>query len=494
METLGITEKQALTSFPLEGISKYHIDLQEKFEDVNPDNYELNSDTEALMTFNGFYSLNTAKGAFFAVDTNMHLNKGASKPIYDVTFIISLDGTSSKRYPFTGTFDGATLKQSSEAELSVDLNLTFKRGANEPGTTASLAGTIALPSPNSKSVEVFGSTYNNPIKYEIYEGTYYNKIKSDQKNQTSEKVVKALEINAGYEILFDYASNDGVLTKVPSFTYNLNMYFFSFRESTKEEDITYHLIMGTGAAKGLVAGNMIITTPKKGEKTLVSRNLLTIPNPSIGAPGLPNLKGGDLANFSGYYTVPSIHPRAFLSIQAEYSNVDGLDIYGVIISYSLDGITSNGVYFDEGSMTFNNNTLTIPSEELTITFNRGYNSTNGSLISVSGKIGVHEVQGYTPFNPVPLTAFGGVTLTSQIKNSIKASSLEIINENEIVFNGTPVKSFIYVPLMYILAFPIENPEYVLSFGPDGLKGNSCIITEVKNRATSFVYAIHNTTK
>jgi hypothetical protein len=240
---------------------------------------------------------------------------------------------------------------------------------------------------------------------------------------------------------------------------------------------------------------MTITKPPHGEKTIVSRNLYTIPHPTSEKPSFPNLKGGDLANYSGYYTIPSIHPKAFLSIQAEYSNIDSLDVYGVMISFSLEGKTSKGVYFNEEGMTFENNTLSIPSEKLIIKFDRAYNKKDRSLVTISGDIGAHTVNGYTPFNPVPLEAFGGVTLTgTQMKNGQKESlTLEIVSKNEVIYNGVTMKSFVYVPLMYILAYPLDKPTIVMSFGADGEKGNSCIVTDysVSPNTTSFVFAVHN---
>lgn len=486
MESLQTTEIQhALTSFPMEATSKYHKELATKFENVDPNNAELNQDGKALFAFNGYYTLNTAKGAFFAVDTNMHMKIGASKPIYDISFIVSIDGKTSQRIPFTGTFNNNILTQTSEAELGINLDLHFTREDNNGGITASFAGSITMP--GKPPTTVTGATYNNPIHYEIYEGTYFNKIKN---SEGKEEAVKVLEINNGYEILFDYGTNEEPLIKVPSFSYNLNMYFFSFTKGNQ----LFHLIMGTGAAKGLVAGNMTITTSTTGKKTVASRQLISIPNPKSEKPGFPNLKGGELANFSGYYTLPSIHPNAFLSIQAEYTNIDSLDVYAVMISYSLKGKKSKGVYFDEGSMTFKNDTLTIPSEDISITFNRTYNPANKSLISITGTIGSGSADGgYTPFNPVPLTAFGaGVKLTGKT-NSGKENVLEIISDNEVKYNGVTMKSFIYVPLMYILAYPIDKPTLVLSFGSDGVQGNSCIITDyaVTPNTTTFVTAIPN---
>ncbi|TCI91317.1 hypothetical protein [Tenacibaculum sp. M341] len=514
MNTLQPTEIQTSpSSIPMEATAKYHSELTEKYQNTDPEHVVFKTGEKALINFNGYYAINTTtvKGAFFAVDTNMHMKKGATKPIYDVSFLICLDGITCKRYAFTGYFNGNVLTQTSNDNTSVDLNLTFTREDNSKGTTASLSGNIALP--GASPVQVSGVTYNNPIKYEIYEGTYYNVIGTNKKENKPGTKVEALQIKNGYEILFDYDSNDGTLVKVPSYTYNLNMYFFSFSKKDAEEKKKYHLIMGTGAAKGLVAGNMIITTPKEGKKTVANRQLLTIPFPNSDKPGFPNLSSNELAKFSAYYTLPSVAPNAFFSIQAEYNNIDSFDIYGVIISYSADGTTSNGFYFDENNMSFNNNVLTAKASangvdySFHITFNRTYDATNRSLVTISGNIittksangsliANQTINGYTPFNPVPLTAFGGAILTgtTTLENGKTENlSLEIINDNEIIYNGITMKSFIYVPLMYILAYPIENTTLVMSFGPDSVKGNSCIITDysVTPPKTLFVCAINN---
>jgi hypothetical protein len=489
MKTLQNTEKKMLTSSSIEDISKYHRELENSLQNVNPEEVQLTDDIKNLMDFNGYYTLNNANGAFFSIDTNMVIKKGAAQPIYDLSFIISLDGKNSRRYKFTGTFDGVILQQNSEAELGLNLDLTFTREDSNAGVTTSFSGSITLPSKSPTLVK--GTTYNNPIKYDIYEGTYFHTIPANAKEGIPEKTVKALTIENGYSILFDYETDNGKLVKVPSFIYNLNMYYFSFKKALKNEEITYHLIMGTGSSKGLVAGNMTITKLKEGKSIIGNRSLYTIPHPVSEKEGFPNLEGSELADFSGYYSIPSIDPHAFFSIQAEYTNIDSIEIYGVKVSYSFDGKTSTSVYFNEVGMTFKDNTLVIPSEKLSITLDRNYDKTNRSLVSISGEINSKPVTGYTLFNPVPLTAFKGVTMKGAKNGKDKNSSLEIVNDNEIIFNGTTVKSFIYVPLMYILAYPITSPEYVFSFGSDGRKGNSCIITTVKTGETSYLYAVHN---
>ncbi|HKC67081.1 MAG TPA: hypothetical protein VKG26_02545, partial [Bacteroidia bacterium] len=190
-----------------------------------------------------------------------------------------------------------------------------------------------------------------------------------------------------------------------------------------------------------------------------------------------------------------------LSVQAQYLTIAGqLDLYVVMIGISMDGVTATGYTFDT-TMTFDttSNTLTIPATAnpndpnlpLSITFNRNYTPANYGLVSITGIIGKTSVAGYTPLNPVPLSVFGGVTMTGLKGSNAEGVSLTIVNDNEVIYNGTKIKtdmkSILYVPLMYILAYPSVNPTTVMSFGTDGLRGNTCIITD--NNGIYVVYAI-----
>ena len=503
METLQNEQiTNAINNFPMEGMTKYHSVLATKFENVNPDNFVLNDDTKALMAFNGYYALESITGGFFTVDTNMHITSETTTPIFDISIILCLDGKTSTRVPFTGTFDGTTLTQTNLANEEISFQLTFAHVNNNEGIIANVNGKITFP--NQESINISGSTYNNPIEYNTYIGEYFETVPFHfEKNSTvksTEISVPVLKMDSDYKILFDFGTNDGVLQTVPSYTYNLNMYFFTFQ---KEEN-TYHLIMGTGADKGLVSNNMTTTIQKDGTAKVSSRNLVTIPFPSNqnSKPSkniikdfkdIPNLSSAnELAKFSGYYSIPSIAPGAFISIQAEYIDIaNPIDAYVVLIGVSLDGKTSKGFYFNEG-MTFENGLLFIPSENISIAFNRTYNPTNKSLVSITGTIDDKTVNGFTLFNPVPLTAFKGKMISKAVKGKAE-TTLEVKGMNEIVLNGVTMKAILYVPIMYILAAPSSAPTHVFSFGTDGLKGNTCIITDVTTTppTTSLVYAIHN---
>ena len=158
-----------------------------------------------------------------------------------------------------------------------------------------------------------------------------------------------------------------------------------------------------------------------------------------------------------------------------------------MISVSLDGVTSQGCYFNPFTMSFDGETLNMPQQGITLKLTREYNPQNGSLVSMSGTINGQTISAFTLFNPVPLSVFGGVPMTDS-----KGDKLTVNNDNSVTYNGTNMNSIIYVPLMYILAYPVDNPTVVMSFGTDGTHGNACIVTVNANTAnpnTTSVWAI-----
>ncbi|MGZ3874255.1 MAG: hypothetical protein ACXVJD_15130, partial [Mucilaginibacter sp.] len=217
------TENKELTNdihyTPMSEMANYHRQIEEKYLNNPSAGAGTNPDTQALMAFNGYYTLNTAAGAFFAIDTNMFIQSGSAQPVYVLDLLISLDGVTSARFPFTGTFDGTHLKETSEAMASVDIDLTFTHTDGSDGTTASCSGTIALP--GKTAVTVSGSTYNNPIPSSLFTGTYYQTI--------ADAPVKTMSID-NYQILYDNGLNNGELHPVTTYVYNLNMYYFSFTQ------------------------------------------------------------------------------------------------------------------------------------------------------------------------------------------------------------------------------------------------------------------------
>eukprot|EP00117_Sycon_ciliatum_P003775 scpid91575/ scgid8424/ len=467
----------------LDELGEYHEQLMEKYKNVRPEDIKQTPDAMKLVAFNGYYSMDVVKGAFFTVDTNIHLKKESTTPIYDLALIVCMDGTTSNRVPFTGTFDGVKLKQNVGLPSQVQIDLTFVRGGGSDGTTASFSGKITFPS--QMPVTVTGSTYNNPIGCDLYIGEYYEKQEL--------QLVAVMQIGPNYQLKYDFGSNDGQMEDVPEFTYNMNMFFFTFSQANDRVS----LIMGTAAAKGLTCNNMI--TNVKAKELVKTRLLWTIPSPTVYKPprSRPSLKtiaqSAKLETFSGYYRIASIAQGAFISIQAEYACTAGAsDGYSVAISYSLDGKSASGYTFDAGTMIFENNTLTMPQQVITLTFGRVYTSGDRGLVSLAGSIPGYPnitATGSTPFNPVPLSAFGGVPMTI----SDRQSSLTIVSDNEVQYNGTTVKDFLYVPLMHILYSDKSTPEFLLALGTDGRSGNTCIVTNnptKSNAAVSVLSAVH----
>ncbi len=478
------TVLNALASLPMDELTSYHSQLVEQFN--NPElHVPTNVDTLKLIPFNGYYALNTT-GAFFAIDTNMVIRPAPSTPEYDLSLLISLDGTTSTRFAFTGTFNNNQLLQYWNVG-GLDINLSFTRTNSVYGTTVTCAGSIALP--GESAVTVSGNTYNNPIPASLFIGEYYTDIKGAQSS------VKVMSIGADNQLMYDNGTNSGNLVEVLTYVYNLNMYYFSFMDGVT----MVKLIMGTASAQGFACNNMSVTGT-----TLVSRSLLTIPAGISLLPKAYDLSGIQLADFSGYYQIPLPDtPLAFVSIQAQYATLYepwNLDLNFVMISYSLDGVTSTGYFFDLlAFMSFDNttNTLTVPSmpgqEALTLTFSRSYNPSTGSLVNVTGTIGSTSVTGSTLFNPVPLLAFAGVTMTSPDGTD----KITINSDNSITYTSgittNTYNSIIYVPLMYIVAVPSATPVIVLSLGTDGLRGNACIVItnpEKPDQSTTVVYAIN----
>lgn len=467
----------SVKGIPFEELTAYHDHLAQQFSDPTI-KIVVNPDTNKLLPFNGYYTLSSAKGAFFAIDTNMIVQPNEA-PTYIIDLLISLDGVKAERFPFSGTFDGTQLIQNTE---DVTINLTFNRPVDTYGPTVNCYGAITLS--GNQQVDVIGNTYNNPIPANLFMGEYYN---SDAPTQ------KVMIIGPNNSLQYDGGVANGVLKDVSSYIYNMNMYYFSFKQGEKDET-SVKIIMGTAAAQGFACNNISVTG-----SDVVSRSLLTIPITQK-IKEVPYLNTEVLPDFSGYYQIPQPNaPYAFLSVQAQYVTVSeklDLDLYLVMISYSLDGVTSKGFCVDTlKGMSFNNstNTLTVTAapgqDAMELTFTRSYNPTTGSLVEVKGTINDLQISGSTLFNPVPLSVFGGVPLTNPT-----GDSMTVNDDNSVTFNGATYSSLIYVPLMYIVAAPVKNTNLVLSYGTDGLRGNACIVTiatldKTTNPVLTAVYAI-----
>jgi hypothetical protein len=463
----------AIDQTAMSEVANYQQELLEKYKRLKPDAIQVNPDNTTLMTFNGYYTLSGAvpAGAFFAIDTNMlFIGIGTLAPVYIVDLLISLDGIASRRFSFTGTFDGSQLIQN-EGGLSVSLRFTRTDGSD--GTTAACAGTITLP--GQSAVIVSGSTYNNMIPSTMFSGTYYVP-------QPTDPLPPVLQIE-DYEILYDNGAGTGVLEQVRHYVYNMNMYFFTAVTSDQQ---SVFLIMGSAAEGGLACNDMPVVGTQ--------RSLQTIQSPVVTELVSPNRNSQALAAFSGYYPL-SIAPGAFVSIEGEYTAIAGSVIYRVKIGVSLDGAASNGYYFEAENMTFVDNVLTMPEQSISIAFNRVYDPTQKSLVTITATIGAYQdVNGYTLFKPVPLSVYGGVAMTNA-----SGDSLTIVDDTAVIYNSPPkynnatLADIIYVPIMYILAYPSAYSNLVMSFGTSGLHGNTCIVTDysVTPPKVSVVSAIPN---
>lgn len=440
----------------------YHTQLLKQFEE-NPEVLQPTSpDNDKLIPFNGYYALSGTPGAFFAIDANLVVNTTLGKMIANVSLVISLDGITATRYPFTGSFDGTTLTQTWNTP-SLSIELVFSRTGSSAGAVANFTGTISLANGQPKAVS--GTTYNNPIPISLYQGDYYIKP-SLTDSDASGTLTKAMSIGSGNQLSYDYGKADGELKQVPLYAYNMNMYYFSFMQGSE----TVSLIMGTAANKGFACNNM--TT--KGSEVITTRSLLTQPNAVSPPMEIYDLSDSQLTDFSGYYSIEKM-PGSFISIQAQYGTLipnKKYDLTFVMISISIQGVDTEAFYFDPFTMTFDGTVLSIPDKHMTLTLKRNYNPSHGSLTSLTAKIKNSEYQGVNLFNPVPLTVFGGKTMT----NPDNGDSLTINNDNKVTYNGQDMDTIIYVPLMYILAFPAEKPTVVMSFGTNGVKGNCAIIT------------------
>lgn len=438
-------------------MGNYQQQLLEKYKNLDSAETTVNPDNQALMTFNGYYSLGQTPGDFFAIDSNMIYMVFLGKPTmsYTVDLLISITGTKPTRVSFTGTFDGTTLNQIGTDGWS--FNLIFTRTDGNSGTTATFTGSITAP--GGVPVTVTGTTYNNLIPSKLFAGSYYVPTPA-----TSEVIASPLmQITGNNEISYDNGSGGG-LKQVQLYVYNMNMYFFTML--TVDLQLVF-LIMGSAAEGGLACNDINLSS--KGQ-----RSLQTIQKPPVPTLIKTNPNSMALAAFSGYYQISSFASTAFISIEGEYTANNGsVNLNKVKIGISYDGVTSFGYYFeDDGKMTFENNILTMPDQSITLTFTRGYTSGNGSLVSISGTMNKQSVTGNTLFNPVPLTAFGGVPMTNK-----GGDSLTIVSDTEVIYNKVTMNDIIYVPVMYILASPAVNSKTMMSFGTNGLKGNTCIITD-----------------
>lgn len=458
--------------------------------DFNPSAFTPSPDTRALLPYNGYYALNCAPGAFFAIDANLVVSKGGTEANYMTTLYVSLDGKTSHSIPFSsGTFDGTTLVQNTH-ELS--LNLTLTR-ANDQDITALLNGKISLR--ELQPVKVSGSTYNNPIESSLFQGTYYlpETIILGPSKAPEKAMIKAMRIGENNTLYYDYGSGDQNLKQVQNYIYNMNMYYFQFPNGTR----SVQLIMGTAGSAGFACNDMTIngtSISSRSLQTIISANQV---NNNIISDLEPNSNSQELGAFSGYYPLTSINPLAFLSILGQYTIFLGSVVYSASITFSFDGVNSTSYEFVQENMSFIDNVLTLTdatnNTNICLTFSKQYNAETMMLAKVTGSINQYtELESWTPFNPVPLKAFGGVPMTNA------DSSVNIVSNSSVIYttgtntpttNALNMNAFIYVPLMYILANPWDRPSTVLSLGTSKKNGNVSIVIDVPTNTTTWVQAI-----
>lgn len=494
----------------MEETTSQHHEVVKSSGIAKPKGTLLTTENDDIVRFNGYYALNIttgnhkgAEGAFFTIDTNMHVTTvgTVSTAEYYLQFILSMNGTSSVAIPFTGTFTNVSpgvykLQQTANGVggmNEVTFDLTFSR--SEVDVTVTVDGKITVAAPDQGQSSVTGSTYNNPILPTTYIGTYYDVTQ-----------VKTLEIGQDHKLSYR-ADDEAILLPIDTYNFDLNMYVFSFL-SLAESNAKISLVMGTSPNSGLVCGDF--KTIDHSQKAPTQRSLNTIKAP-IKVPKLIakdiNLSSNDLAPFSAYYPTPTDEfPAAFIAIQA--TTIDAI-FYEVMIGVSTDGIHSTVYNFDK-TMSFDEltNTLKIPNPEYVtnlnapefitnIKFKREYikGHKSGQLIKLEGKIMGEAVTSYTPFNLIPLSGFMGAVLTNNTGETL------VVNSNIMVtYKGKAVsvlQNILYVPIMYILEFTNPHPpesestdlkhKVVCSFGTDSKQGLACIVTECTLRGNTLIH-------
>ncbi len=462
--------------------------------------------TMDLIAFNGMYNLAGTPNGFLLIDAVMSKSAKNPEPQYAVTLDVSLNGTSSTSAKFTGSFDGERLRQTSPNGLKLDL--TFTRRSHRLGAAATVKGQITLP--GAQPVAVSGATFDNPIEADFWsDQTFYLTPAAPGKTPTP-----AARIGKDGNLYYDNGRNNGKLSLVPEYTYNLDMYYFVFNDPDGAQTT---FIMGTSGNQGFAMNNMVV----KGSEPISTRNLTTIPRGV--APSTKNWYpdfhltqgpssiqvGGDisLADFSAYYPIQiadhATNPKAFISIAGTtLSLIPGIEqavpganpgsLYSALITISLDGVKSRSYYFDTSSnMSFDGRTLRMPRQKIELTFTREYDAKAGSVFSLDGSIEAKEISGKSPFNPVPITEFAAIMTDVGGTNT-----LVISQTGEVSINGQVLSNYEYVPSMYIVAGPvpgttlIPQPVTLISLGHAGASGISAIVTTNYGLPTARTFNVY----
>lgn len=421
--------------------------------------------TQALVAFNGYYALNISPDAFFYVNSTMRASDGGARQRYTISLDLSLDGKTSYSTKFDGTFRNNRLVQRTKRGPALDLR--FTRFSKALGPTARITGKVTLP--GQQPVAVTGTTYSNPTPAAFWGGqTYY--AAAAPGGQPTPTVRMSRKGSIQYR-----SGSSGRWVRAKSYTYNLDMYYFSLSKNLD-------LVMGTGGHSGKVANEF-----KTVAGVQTQNELVTLPNAQLPPTGAtdwyPNLSSEPtLGDFSGYYPIPTArNPNAFVSIEGTSLADPSLSpdaVYQVLISVSIDGRSVDSWYFNPpGGMTFDGSVLQMPAQGITLRFERRYDRATGALFTMRGTIGKRTVRGQSTFNSIPVPAFAG-TMTDKAGQH----ELVITPTGEVALDGQSIPDYVYVPTMYILAGPLPDttpdnqPETVLSLGFSGANGRSAIVT------------------
>lgn len=480
----------------LNGMESAHTELITKYnkgeftkDSIYKDSTNIND--EELMSFNGYYAMpSVASGAFVSIDTNFLIIPDWKQKYHWINIIVSKDGESSISYSYSGS--SANTFINNKLTMPNLLNLQFTR-ENNGSIVASFKGSIA-----GITDDVSGFTQNNPIKIDTYIGEYYQ--------QKVNPTIPVLNIKNEFDISYDYGSN-GSLQAIPLYCYNLNMYYFTvYKDISKDIPLPIipncALIMGSAAASGFACNNMGVNG---------QRSLVTIVEPTDeytthayfvnyhqSKSILPNINSNNLAQFDGYYSIKyGSAIGAFISIQSTIYYYNGYKYeYSTDIGVSLDGKTSKSYKFDT-SMSFDGKTLIIP-KVLSVDLVREYEDKSQSLVQLNGSVSVGNdqiiIKGYTLFNPVSLSLYNGNYYYLDTKTKKYSKVLNISkNDNgqiQVIYDNNNFGSFIYVPIMYILAYtPDQSNAIVFSLGTQSGQGNANIITKYVDKKIEYIHVV-----
>lgn len=455
-------------------------------------------EAEPLISFNGFYSLNST-GSFLSIDTNLMVNNSDPKNPQitpHLVLVYSENGTDSIIFDLTGAnrafssvawdvatntltaTGGGTITVDGKVVTVPDFSLTFSRKDNADFITASFSGYMQK---GGSKTQLNGITYNNPIPMDMYHGTYYM-------NRGEGEAIMVIGTDNTLEYNYaESAVSSGALQQVDVFIYNLNMYVFSFPAAGGKDKVS--IIMGTSAKAGMVCNDLttVVATSKA-----IPRNLQTVKSNTVVAPvNGNNAQSEVLAAYAGFYRFSG--SNGYLSLEGTYkTDSTGTKTYTVTIGLSEDGINSTVYTFDESMQLVPNEgmmVLTIPNPKggddiLSLTFNRAYTQAYksvapyyGSVVNVSGSVNGTMVTGGTLLNVVPVMGFSGAPLMAKA-GAPSNKTIVLKSDTCVEYMGKKYTKLTVVPLMYIVAFHISDHKAVLlSLGTDGGKGTCCLTTE-----------------